>query len=78
MQKDPEESVLYLPRGAHACVYAAFVDSNEQSPTDKEEAVSSVELINKKTVFQMVADGLITDGYSLSALAYYWANENGK
>ena len=60
---------------SHACVYAAFVDSDEQSPSDKEEAVSSVELINKKTVLQMVADGIITDGYSLSALAYYWANE---
>jgi len=58
-----------------ANVYAAYVDVNAQSATDEEEAVCSIELIKMEAVKQMVASGEITDGYSLSALALYWANK---
>lgn len=65
----PDTGIL----STQASVYVAFVDASVQPVLDKEEAVCSIEILEIGTVKQMVAKGVITDGYSLSALAMYWA-----
>lgn len=65
----PDTGIL----STQASVYVAFVDANVQPVSDKEEAVCSIEIIDMNSVMNMVSNGEITDGYSLSALALYWA-----
>jgi hypothetical protein len=61
---------------SQACVYLAVLESDDkQEATDAAEAICSVELISFADVKRLMANGEITDGYTLSAFALYWAKE---
>lgn len=56
-----------------ASVYAAYVDPQVKQAADGEEAICSIETVAPDRLRKMIQDGDITDGYTLSALALYWA-----
>jgi len=58
-------------------VYFIESDCNEPAKPPDEE-VLEVEYIPEKNIYEEIARGHITDGFTLSALSFYWARKYNK
>lgn len=60
--------------GSQACVYLAYLENEEKhEATDTAEAINNMEFYTIDEIKHQIAAGEITDGYTLGALALYWA-----
>lgn len=61
---------------SQASIYAEYLeDEDRQDASDADEAICQIEIYALDAVKDMVARGEIVDGYTLSALALYWAKQ---